>query len=110
MPTFATLAGYKVPADRIIDGVDQTDLIFGKSDDGARDTYFYQGNGVRQGKWKYLVAKHKVPGYARDTEREEVEELYDLESDIGETTNLADKHPQKVKELRALLREISEKK
>jgi arylsulfatase A-like enzyme len=110
MPTFATLAGYKVPADRIIDGVDQTDLIFGKSDDGARNTYFYQGNGVRQGKWKYLVAKHKVPGYARDTEREDVEELSDLESDIGETTNLADRHPQKVKELRALLREIAEKK
>ena len=27
MPTFATLAGYDVPSDRIIDGVDQTDLI-----------------------------------------------------------------------------------
>jgi arylsulfatase A-like enzyme len=106
LPTFANLAGYKVPADRTIDGVDQTELLLGKSEAGTRQTYFYQGNGVRQGKWKYLVAKHKVPGYARDANRKEAEELYDLDSDIGETTNLADKHPEKVKELRALLEEI----
>ncbi|MCH8218617.1 MAG: N-acetylgalactosamine 6-sulfate sulfatase, partial [Planctomycetes bacterium] len=106
MPTFATLAGFKVPADRIIDGVDQTELIFGQSEKGARDTFYYQGNGVRRGKWKYLTAKHQVPRYARDATRAEVEELYDLDADIGETTNLAEEHPVKVKELRALLEEI----
>lgn len=30
MPTFAGLAGGKIPDDRIIDGVDQTDLLTGK--------------------------------------------------------------------------------
>ncbi|MBP90068.1 MAG: N-acetylgalactosamine 6-sulfate sulfatase [Planctomycetaceae bacterium] len=109
MPTFANLAGYKAPADRMIDGIDQTELIFGRSEDGARDTYFYQGNGVRQGKWKYLIAKHKVPGYARDTKRKEVEELYDLDTDIGETTSLASKHPDKVRRFRVLLEEIKRK-
>ncbi len=106
MPTFAHLAGFKVPDDRIIDGVDQTELLLGKSSTGARQTYFYQGNGVRQGKWKYLIAKHQVPGYAKDNDRAELEELYDLESDMGETTNLADKNPEKVNELRALTRKI----
>ena len=106
MPTFANLAGYKVPTDRIIDGVDQTELLLGKNNTGARETYFYQGNGVRQGKWKYLAAKHQVPGYAKDNNRREVEELYDLESDIGETTNLAEKFPEKLKELRALTKKI----
>ena len=106
MPTFATLAGYKVPADRTIDGVDQTALLLGRSQRGARETYFYQGNGVRQGKWKYLIAKHKVPGYARDKQRQEVEELYDLDADIGETKNLADKYPDQLKSLRALLEVI----
>ena len=105
MPTFASLAGYKVPADRAIDGVDQTALLLGKSSKG-RDTFLYGGNAVRQGKWKYLKAKHRVPGYARDAKREEVEELYDLESDIGETTNLAAKHPKKVAELKALMEAI----
>jgi len=107
LPTFAGLAGFQLPTDRIIDGVDQTALLFGSSANGARNTYFYQGNGVRRGKWKYLTAKHQVPGYARDKRRAEIEELYDLSSDIGETTNLARQHPDKVNELRALMQTIS---
>ena len=58
------------------------------------------------GKWKYLKAKHNVYGYARDTQRKEVEELYDLEADIGETKNLAKKHPEIVSELKRLMGEI----
>ena len=110
LPTFARLAGFKVPDDRVIDGVDQTDLLLGKSKTGARNTFFYQGNGVRRGKWKYLKAVHNVPGYARDRARKQVEELYDLESDIGETTNLAARHPEKVTELKALMQRITEGK
>lgn len=106
MPTFVRLAGFPVPSDRLIDGVDQTPLLLGESQTGARDTFFYQGNGVRKGQWKYLVARHQVPNYARDLERAEVEELYDLASDVGETTNLAEKYPEKVRELRRLLDEI----
>jgi arylsulfatase A-like enzyme len=109
MPTFANLTGFRTPTDRTIDGVDQTELLFGTNENGARKTYFYQGNGVRHGKWKYLAAKHKVPGYARDKHRTVTEELYDLSSDIGETTNLAEQHPAKVKELRTLMEEIAER-
>ncbi len=106
LPTFASLTGFKVPSDRLIDGVDQAELLLGRSATGARDSFYYQGNGVRKGKWKYLIAKHRVPGYARETKRAEVEELYDLDADIGETTNLADKHADKVEELRKLLAKI----
>ena len=111
LPTFANLAGFKVPDDRIIDGVDQTDLLLGKSKAGARDTFFYQENGVRQGKWKYLKAKHKlfIPLF-KDEKRKEVEELYDLESDIGETTNLAEQYPKKVAQLKALMKTIGDGK
>ncbi|MFK7788679.1 MAG: sulfatase-like hydrolase/transferase [Phycisphaeraceae bacterium] len=111
LPTFATLAGFEVPKDRPIDGVDQTDLLLGKDIDGNRETFYYMAhgnrkkniyaiNGVRVGKWKYLKAKHAVHGFAIDHEREKVEELYDLEADLGETTNLAAKHPEIVKQLR----------
>ena len=34
------------------------------------------------------------------------EELYDLENDLGETTNLAKKHPKIVAELRKLTDEL----
>jgi hypothetical protein len=37
-PTFARLIGSKIPTDRPIDGVDQTDVLFGKSETGNRDS------------------------------------------------------------------------
>lgn len=108
LPTFAKMTGFEIPSDRFIDGVDQSDLLTGQNENGARKTYYYQGNGVRLQNWKYLNAKHTVPGYAQDKSRKEVEELYDLDADIGETTNLAQQHPQKVKDLRAVLQAITD--
>jgi arylsulfatase A-like enzyme len=106
LPTFANLAGFDTPTDRTIDGVDQTDLLLGHSKKGSRDNYYYQGNGVRQGKWKYLVAEQKVYGYAKDSARPVVEELYNLNRDIGETNNLASRHPEKVETLKTLMNSI----
>ena len=37
LPTFAAILGAKLPTDRPIDGVDQTAVLFGKSETGARD-------------------------------------------------------------------------
>jgi arylsulfatase len=37
--TFATLAGARVPSDRAIDGVDQTDFLLGKSDKSSREGF-----------------------------------------------------------------------
>jgi arylsulfatase A-like enzyme len=37
-PTFAGIIGAKLPADRAIDGVDQADVLFGKSASGNRDS------------------------------------------------------------------------
>ena len=110
MPTFAGLAGFKVPADRVIDGVDQAELLMGKSPEGARQTFLYRNNGIRRGKWKYLKAKHNVYGYARDHKREQVEELYDLDADIGESKNLAADNPKLVAELKQLMEKLSKQK
>jgi len=111
LPTFATLAGFEVPKDRPIDGVDQTDLLLGNDAQGSRETFYYMAhanrkkniyaiNGIRAGKWKYLKAEQIIANYAQDHEREQVEELYDLDADLSETTNLAAKHPEIVKRLR----------
>ncbi|MCP3696098.1 MAG: sulfatase-like hydrolase/transferase, partial [Planctomycetaceae bacterium] len=108
LPTFASLAGFKVPTDRIIDGVDQTALLLGSKPAGNRETFVYRNNGVRQGKWKYLKAKHNVYGYARDNERQEVEELYNLDADLGERRNLATNHPDIVIRLKKLMIDITE--
>lgn len=102
MPTFAALAGFTTPADRHIDGINQTPLLLGKQESG-RDRFYFQGAGIRRGKWKYLKPKAFFHGYAVEDDRQKVDELYDLENDIGETTNLALKHPHKVTELKELM-------
>jgi arylsulfatase A-like enzyme len=105
LPTFATLAGYRVPPDRVIDGVDQTDLLLGRSDAGARRDFYYfcrnELQAVRKGKWKLRLPDLKTfYGYVKDRGSGDVE-LYDLEADVGETTNLAGRHGDVVAELLA---------
>src|SRR5260221_5284100 len=56
-PTFARLAGGKVPNDRPIDGVDQTDLLLGTSDGGRRDTLLtFVGPDLVAARWKQFRA------------------------------------------------------
>jgi arylsulfatase A-like enzyme len=101
MPTFAKLCGFKIPDDRKIDGVDQTDLLLGKSEKG-RDTFYFDRAGIRKGKWKYLKANAHFYGYAREDDRPKEEELYNLKKDLEEKNNLAKKHPKILAELRKL--------
>jgi arylsulfatase A-like enzyme len=105
LPTFANLAGFKVPDDRTIDGIDQTDLLLGKSDKG-RDDFYFNRAGIRHGKWKFLKAGFKDHGYAVEPDQPKVDQLFDLEADIGEKTNLAKKHPEKLAELKKLFQAV----
>ncbi len=103
LPTFGKLAGYKPPKDRIIDGVDQTRLLLGKSDTGARDNYFYfcqnELQAVRKGPWKLILPNLKTfYGYVKDKGSNEIE-LYNLQTDIGEKRNVARENPAIVKDL-----------
>lgn len=83
MPTLAGIVDGQVPDDRTIDGHDIRPLVFGE--EGAETPYeafFYYKQpdleAVRCGKWKLHVRKNG----------EEINELYDLESDVGETNDL----------------------
>jgi len=52
-PTFAKLADGKVPTDRIIDGVDQTDFLLGKQTKSNReDVVIYVGSEIYGIKWR----------------------------------------------------------
>lgn len=93
LPTFAALTGFEIPKDRPIDGMDQTSLLLGQTDKG-RESFYYDKAGIRMGKWKYLTANAFSHNYASDPNRKQEEELYDLDKDIGETTNLAKQCPE----------------
>lgn len=107
LPTFANLTGFDVPTKRHIDGIDQTDLLLGKSEDG-RDHFYFDKAGVRKGKWKYLKPNAHFFKYAVEDDRPKVAELYNLESDPGEQNNLAVQFPEKVEELSALMKATEE--
>ena len=115
LPTFAGLAGAPVPSDRVIDGRDVWPLLSKPS--GARaphdSLYFYWGNelhAVRSGRWK-LHLPHPYQSLERSGAdgapgvfvRKEIElSLFDLETDPGETRNVAAAHADVVKQLLAI--------
>ncbi|MBS1790407.1 MAG: sulfatase [Acidobacteria bacterium] len=111
LPTLAKLIGAEVPKDRIIDGLDIWPILSGKKVKSPHDAlYFYWGKelqAVRAGKWK-LHLPHtyrfiETPGAdgkpGKDTYPKIELSLFNLETDIGETKNLADKYPEVVKQL-----------
>jgi arylsulfatase len=52
-PTFARIIGSKVPTDRPIDGVDQTDVLLGRSETGNRDSLLtFIGSDLVAVRWK----------------------------------------------------------
>jgi len=104
LPTLVNLAGSKVPEGRTIDGVNQSDFIKGKSIKSARDTFYYfvrdNLHAVRRGKWKLaLPGRKKFFNYAKDKNPVTKPELYDLENDLSEKHNIANKYPEIVDEL-----------
>jgi arylsulfatase A-like enzyme len=91
LPTFAGLAGSDVPDDRIIDGKSILPLMSGEEEATTQhDSFFYYYKddiqAVRSGNWKLHIRR-------RD---DEVVELYDLASDIGEAEDVHDQHPDVV--------------
>jgi len=116
LPTAAALSGAELPK-HAIDGKDISDLIFAKP--GAKSPhealYFYWGRelqAIRSGKWKlhyphgYRTLDGKPGGSggkpaAYANARIETS-LFDLEADIGETMNVADKNPDVVVRLNRL--------
>jgi len=99
MPTICKTVGIATPAGREIDGEDLTPLLrqSGKLKRTAIYWHFphFRGRGIppysiiRAGDWKLLKRYAGAPEF----------ELFNLAKDLGETKNLADDMPEKVKEL-----------
>ena len=119
MATCAAVAGAELPNDAAEDSFNILPVLLGKQGKNrpVRRYTLHQTIklelAIRRGPWKYL--DHKGSGgnnYARpslapyalpDTAPEAPGQLYNLETDPGETTNLYNKHPGIVKELKTQL-------
>lgn len=91
-PTIAALAGASTAKSKPLDGHNVWNTI-ARDDASPRDEIVYNvepfRGAVRQGPWK-LVWRTLLPSAV---------ELYNIESDPSETTNVAAQHPEKVAEL-----------
>ena len=94
LPTIADLAGISIPAQRKFDGISIKDHLLKQTDLPDRRVFFgYEpklGTAMRDGHWKMLTKGETV-------------ELYDLSKDMKETTNIAEKHPQRAEEMKAAI-------
>ena len=101
-PTILTAAGVSLPKDRKIDGLSLIDhLKTGGKTDLERDALFWHYPHYRRAPGPYSIIRKGNYKFIRFWDGPK--ELYDLKADLGEANNLADKMPDKVKELDAAL-------
>ncbi len=119
LPTIAKIAGAELPDDRVIDGLDMSWVMHCNEDpiELERPYFYYQHQdlrAVRKGKWKLHLAHNpnsesiafrKWPIHIAPEDRVLFSKpvLYNLEDDIGETTDVAHENPVVVEELKELL-------
>ncbi|MGB2820428.1 MAG: sulfatase, partial [Phycisphaerae bacterium] len=116
LPTFARLAGAKLPDDRIIDGEDLWPLLSGAPGAAGREAFYFYCythlQAVRCGKWKLVLPRPARPGWtgwsARMIDAVPKTQLYDLDADIAEKHDLADKNPAVVARLMKLVADARE--
>ncbi len=95
LPSLAKLIGVDTSICKPLDGVDQLDVFFGvEGATSLNDTLYYQFesvfDAVRVGDLKLIRSGDEY-------------ELYDLANDIGESSNVIDKYPQQVEQMKQML-------
>jgi arylsulfatase len=91
LPTLGKIAGYKVPDDRIIDGVDQLGFLMGKQEQSNREGFIIYNNddiyGYKWRNWKmHLVELENMNGEPRPLN---VPRIHNLITDPKEEYNMA---------------------
>ncbi|MEM8735317.1 MAG: arylsulfatase [Planctomycetota bacterium] len=122
LATVASIIGYELKEEEAVDSFDMLPVLLGSQDEATSVrphllTQSFRGEfQLRQGKWKLLdhkgsggnnydrgfMTKYQLP----EAEPDAPGQLYDLETDPGETTNLWFREEAKRKQLQALLDEL----
>lgn len=120
-PSLAEVTNSELP-DEVIDGKSAWSLLTGKTNESPQEAYFfyYRVNelfGVRYGKWKLYFphtyrtmdgqepGKDGLPGEYKMVDLKDIE-LYDLDSDESETTNVAKSNPKVVAKIQKLANDM----
>jgi len=100
--TCAEIVGAELPADGVEDSLSFLPTLLGKPHAVGRTTLVSHSNfgefAYRDGSWK-LIWRMIKPNLEQSRGKPTVPELYHLGSDVGEQTELSEKHPDIVKRL-----------
>lgn len=116
LASFASMFHIKIPLGDAMDSENHLQALLGKTNTG-RKVYIKQGVALSiiAGDWKYLPPNNGAPNTNPQltniaTGNLPEPQLYDLKNDMGEKQNLAEKYPEKVKTMEAMLKQVREKK
>jgi len=112
LASFASLCNYPLSENDAQDSFDLLDVLFGKTKKGREHLIEHAGTfGIIQENWKYIEPSNREP-YDKYVNIElgnnKMPQLYDMQKDRGEKNNLAEKYPDKIKELAALLKKVKD--
>lgn len=110
LPGFSDISGAKIPNDLKIDGKSFKDVLLNNAI-SPHDYYYYYAythlQAVRDKEWKLVLPRPKKPKYmkwrGRKIDKVDEIQLFNITKDIEEKYNLAEKYPEKVKELMLLV-------
>jgi len=110
LPTFASLASAPLPANPL-DGVNILPMMTGEAETVERPVFLYFDGWnlqcARQGQWKLHLSRYNTPASAAEPKngrrnlRLVFPELYDVETDIGESTDESSDNPELVNQIKA---------
>jgi len=108
--SLACLTGQAIASCAASDSYNSLPELLGKSNE-SRDFVIEHAKSLSiiKENWKYIEPSH-FPSYDKHTDIElgnaPISQLYDLSVDLGEKVNLAERYPEKVKELASLLESV----
>ncbi|HVX64049.1 MAG TPA: sulfatase/phosphatase domain-containing protein, partial [Pirellulales bacterium] len=123
LPTACQIADVPAPTDRVLDGASLLPVFNGQKVQRNKPLYWqfnWAGSApkvaIRSGDWKLLATLDRQTKAAGDITEEDNHalktaelaefELYNLKDDIGETTDLAQREPEKFAELSAVMKQM----
>ncbi|MEB2785376.1 sulfatase family protein [Algoriphagus persicinus] len=107
LPTITSLAGAKMPEDRVYDGFDLSPVFRGENNTPREELFYYHGDrlfAVRKGEFKLYFYSNNPAGYPEKLAKLEKLTLYNLGHDPSERFDLAEQHPEIVEEIVELAR------
>jgi arylsulfatase A len=110
MPTFLKLASVPLPKDRVYDGEDISEVLFGRKQMPDRTHFFYRGDqlfAVRSGNFKAHFTTWG--GYSKEPAKShEPPLLFDVAQDPSENFNIAADHPDVIAAIREQVKKHKE--